>query len=165
MNSAFTKEAQAVSGHDRYQVHTLTHILKSYVEYLKAGLSTGVSPEIKAQLDVMSDLLAQAQTLLEQAKVHPAAPIVLNGASLEEYLRTWFERQGLSLGGSKPGLDAYAKALREVDQITKQDIKDITAWSGLRNHAAHGEWDLVSDRQQASLMLQGVNLFIPRYTP
>ena len=163
--SAFTKEAEAARGHDRYQVTLLTNIMNSYVEFLRSGLASGTSPEVKAQMDVVSDFLAQAHALLEQPKVHAAAPIVIAGASLEEFLRTWLEREGLSTGNTKPGIDTYAKTLREADQITKQDIKDITAWSGLRNHAAHGEWELVSDRQQAGLMLQGINLFMRKYTP
>jgi hypothetical protein len=163
--SSFTAQAETVEGLDRYQVEKLTSILSSYVEYLEAGLSSGKSPEASAQIDVISDLLGQAQILVDQSKVHPAAPIVLIGATLEEFLRTWVEREGLSLGNAKPGIDAYAKVLREADQITKQDIKDITSWCGLRNHAAHGEWELVSDHQQASLMLQGVNLFMRKYTP
>jgi hypothetical protein len=163
--SSFTAEASNASGHDSYVVAMLTSILDSYIEFLSAGLSTGVSPETKAQLDVVSEIMQQAQALLEQAKMHPAAPTVLIGASLEEFLRTWVEREGLSIGNAKPGMDAYAKVLREADKLTKQDIKDITSWSGLRNHAAHGEWDLVSDRRQVDLMLQGVNLFMRKYGP
>ena len=44
-----------------------------------------------------------------------------------------------------------------------QDIKDITAWAGLRNDAAHGEWEEVKDRSKISLMLEGVNLFMRKY--
>jgi hypothetical protein len=47
--------------------------------------------------------------------------------------------------------------------ISKQDAKDILSWGGLRNHAAHGEWDQVSDKQRVQLMLEGVNLFMRKY--
>ncbi|MEK0338401.1 MAG: hypothetical protein QQN41_13305, partial [Nitrosopumilus sp.] len=63
----------------------------------------------------------------------------------------------------KPSLDSYAKTLRENELITKQDVKDITAWGGLRNHAAHGEWDQVSDKNRVMLMLEGINLFMRKY--
>jgi hypothetical protein len=109
---------------------------------------------------VVSDILAQANTLIEDARYHPAAAAILIGASLEEFLRTWVEAEGLSIGGTKPGIDAYTKALRAADLISKQDAKDITSWSGVRNHAAHGEWDEVSDRARIRLVLQGVNLFM-----
>jgi hypothetical protein len=42
-------------------------------------------------------------------------------------------------------------------------VKDITSWGGLRNHAAHGEWDEVSDKKRVGLMLEGVNLFMRKY--
>jgi hypothetical protein len=89
---------------------------------------------------------------------------MLIGATLEEFLRTWVETEGLSLGTRKPGLETYSQVLRDADLITKQDGKDITAWAGLRNHAAHGEWDEVSDKKRVALMLEGVNLFIRKYS-
>ena len=109
-------------------------------------------------MDVVSDLLGQANSLLEDAKYHPAAAAILIGACLEEFLRTWVEAESLSI--SKPGIDAYGKALRGAELISKQDVKDITSWAGVRNHAAHGEWDEVSDRNRIRLALEGVNLFM-----
>jgi hypothetical protein len=138
-------------------------IMESYIDYLKAGLAGAVTPERRAQLDVVSDFLEQAHQLLESSGVHPAAPAVLIGATLEEFLRTWVEAAGLSVGNRKPGLESYSAALRDADLITKQDVKDITSWGGLRNHAAHGEWNEVSDKQRVTIMLEGVNLFMRRY--
>jgi len=137
--------------------------LESFIEYIEAGLHEGISPERRAQIDVVSDLLEQARVLLESKDVHPAAPTVLIGATLEEFLRTWVEAAGLSIGTRKPGLEAYAQVLRETDLITKQDAKDITSWGGIRNLAAHGEWQEVADKQRIALMLEGVNLFLRKY--
>ena len=145
------------------QEHLAT-IMKSYISFVKAGLYADISPEKKARLDVVSDLLEQAHILLENEKVHPAAPAVLIGATLEEFLRNWIEAENVPLEGKKPGLDTYCKMLRETELISKQDSKDITSWSGIRNHAAHGEWEQVSDRNRVRLMLEGVNLFMRRYT-
>ncbi len=142
---------------------SITDILQAYLEYVEAGLLQGVSPERRAQLDVVSDFLAQAQVLLETKAVHPAGPTVVIGAALEEFLRTWIEHDGISIGNKKPSLDAYARTLREAELITKQDAKDITSWAGLRNHAAHGEWEEVADKSRVSLMLEGVNLFMRKY--
>lgn len=105
-----------------------------------------------------------AHTLLESKNVHPAAPAVLIGATLEEFLRTWSEAEALPLGSRKPGLEAYSQLLREAGLITKQDGKDITSWAGIRNHAAHGDWDEVSDGNRVSLMLEGINLFMRKYS-
>ncbi len=158
--SAFTKQAEGASGFAQYRVATLTSILGSFVEYLDSGLSTGLSPERRAQIDVVSDLLGQAQSMLETSNFHPAASAVLIGASLEEFLRNWVEAEGISLGNARPTIDSYTKALKTADLITKQDVKDVTSWAGVRNHAAHGEWEQVSDRERIRLMLEGVNLFI-----
>ena len=95
--------------------------------------------------------------------MHPAAPAVLIGATLEEFLRTWVEAQGMPLGSRKPGLETYSQLLRDADLITKQDAKDISSWGGLRNHAAHGEWEEVKEKQRVQLMLEGVNLFMRKY--
>jgi hypothetical protein len=130
---------------------------------VEAGLKADISPERQAQLDVVSDFLEQAYRFISDRKVHPAIPATVIGATLEEYLRTWIEAEGLSLGNKKPGLQNYAIVLRDADLITKQDLKDITAWGGLRNHAAHGEWDEVSDKQRIEIMLEGVNLFMRKY--
>jgi hypothetical protein len=157
--SAFLKRAETARGYGGYRVTTLDAILSSYVEYLSAGLATGVSPERRAQLEVVSDYLGQAHSLLDDGH-HPAAAAMLIGASLEEFLRTWVEAEQLSIGNAKPGIDAYMKSLRTAELITKQDVKDITSWAGMRNHAAHGEWDDVSDRNRVRLMMEGVNLFM-----
>jgi len=139
-------------------------ILQSYVAHLESGLHKNISPERQAQLDVVSDFLEMANILLNNKNVHPAAPAVLIGATLEEFLRTWIEVSSLDLGGKKPGMETYSQVLREADFITKQDGKDITAWAGIRNHAAHGEWDEVADKNRVSLMMEGVNLFMRKYS-
>lgn len=148
---------------DGYTTDAIRSILQSFMDYVEAGLHQGVSPQRQAQLDVVSDFLDMANTLLETRDVHPAAAAVLIGATLEEFLRVWVEAEGISLGNKKPGLETYSQVLREANILTKQDGKDITSWAGIRNHAAHGEWDEVSDRSKVLLMLQGVNLFMRKY--
>lgn len=147
-----------------YWKRRLPQTLEAFIAYVKRGLLEAIPPERRAQLDVVSDILDQAQALLDDAKVHPAAAAVLIGATLEEFLRTWTESADLKLGGKKPSLDSYAKVLREDDLITKQDVKDITAWAGIRNSASHGDWDNVSDRSRVKIMLEGVNLFMRKYS-
>ncbi len=148
---------------DRKIIVYISDMLEGFIRYVENGLIEGVSIERKAQIDVVSDFLSQANTLLDSKDVHPAAPTVIIGAALEEFLRNWIEESGLDVNDKKPSLDTYAKILREADLITKQDLKDITSWAGLRNHAAHGEWDEVSDKKRIYLMLEGVNLFMRKY--
>ncbi len=161
-DSAFYKQIDDVRP-SYWEIEEAVGPLKAFVDYIKNGLLDGVTPARKAQIDVVSDFLAQAQVLIETSNVHPAAPTVIIGAALEEYLRNWAEEQQLSLANKKPGIDSYAKLLLETDKITKQDIKDITSWAGLRNHAAHGEWEEVNDKSRITIMLEGINLFMRKY--
>lgn len=137
--------------------------LAGFVEYVQNDLYEGVSLERKVQIDTVSDLLDQANALLNAAGVHPAAPAVIIGAGLEEFLRNWVEEIG-ELPGGNPSIDTYSKLLRKAELIDKQDSKDITAWAGLRNNAAHGKWDEVNDKKRIALMLEGVNLFMRKHT-
>ncbi len=163
--SSFFKNLSKVDQkqHDVYLSQIVVSNLEAFIRYVENGLLEGISIERKAQIDVVSDFLDQANTLLNSRGVHPAAPAVISGAALEEFLRNWIEESDLNLGGKKPCLDTYAKVLREEGVITKQDVKDITSWGGLRNHAAHGEWDEVNDKNRISIMLEAVNLFMRKY--
>lgn len=163
--SSFLKRAESIGvGYNKEMVSALDAILESFIEYVQAGLATGLSPARQAQIDVVSDVLGQAQVILDGPAYHPAGAAMLAGAALEEFLRNWVEEAGLNLGNSNPGIDAYSRALRGADLLTKQDVKDITAWAGMRNHAAHGEWDAVSNREGVRIMLNGVNLFMRQKT-
>ena len=163
--SSFFKQLSKTdtSNLDEYIKEYVIDNLEAFIRYVENGLLEGVSIERKAQIDVVSDFLDQANTLLNSKEVHPAAPTVIIGAALEEFLRNWIEDAGLSLGGKNPSLDSYAKVLREEGLITKQDVKDIISWSGLRNYAAHGEWEEVKDKNRISIMLEGVNLFMRKH--
>ena len=142
----------------------LIQVLESYSRYLENGLQKSISPKREAQIEVVSDFLDQAQKLLRKKGLHPAAAAVIIGAALEEFLRNWVEAEDLLVDILKPSLDGYAKALKEKELITTQDMKDITSWGGIRNDAAHGKWEEVSNKQRIQLMLEGVNLFMNRYS-
>jgi hypothetical protein len=164
-NNAFLTSFEDMNPLKQYNAaDAIKSTLESFLDYLEAGLHAEISPERRAQLDVVSDFLEMAYTLLETTGAHPAACTMLVGATLEEFLRTWVENEGLPLGARKPGIETYSQVLRDADLITKQDGKDITAWAGLRNHAAHGEWNEVSDKNRVALMLEGVNMFMRKYS-
>jgi hypothetical protein len=164
--SAFYRTLQEIDHKwsNDYIARFVREALDGFIRYVENGLLESVSIQRQARIDVVSDILEQAQILLDTKDVHPAAPAVLTGAVLEEFLRNWAEEAGLKLGNRKPSIDAYTGCLREADLITKQDAKDITSWGGIRNHAAHGEWDEVGDKHRVRLMLEGINLFMRRYS-
>lgn len=148
----------------RRKVNALDWALTGFRNYVHNGLLNGVSPEQEARNAVVSDFLAMAKDLNKAKDVHPAAAVTLTGATLEEFLRSWIHAKNLSVKVKKPGLDVFSQVLRDADLITRQDAKDITSWGGMRNHAAHGEWDEVADRKRVDLMIEGVNLFMRRYS-
>lgn len=163
--SAFYKSLEEVSKYAPGDVvgQSIENILQSFVQFVEQGHLGRLSLERKVQVDVVSDVMEQANLLLNSRGVHPAAPIIIIGCALEEFLRNWVEDSALHLKGRKPSIDSYAKTLREAEAIGKQDVKDITAWGGLRNTAAHGKWEEVSDAKIATIMLGAVNLFMRKY--
>ena len=161
-DSAFFQRLHEIHPAWCYHVN-LVSALEGYRSFVAAGLLEDVTPEREAVFDVVTDLLDLAQALLDEKAVHPGAAAMLIGATLEEYLRVWVERLGLELGTQKPGIDTYARLLRAEDVIGKQHFKDITAWAGLRNDAAHGNWEAVEDRQRIQIMLEGVRLFMQKH--
>lgn len=54
-------------------------------------------------------------------------------------------------------------ALRSADPISRQEMKDVEQMAGLRNSAAHGDFDEIS-RERAGLMEQQVNYLLIRLT-
>jgi len=149
---------------DTYKSNYVFSVLNSFIQYVENDLLRSISLEREIQIETVSDYLSQAENLLNDKNVHPAAPAVLIGASLEEFLRNWLEEIGFDISTIKNSLDAYSSELRKQDRITKQDLKDIVSWGGTRNDAAHGHWESVNDRNRIKLMLEGVNLFMRKYS-
>jgi hypothetical protein len=144
--------------------HVVQSTMSSFIEHVKNDLLKTITIHREIQIDTVSDYLSQAETLLNDNNVHPAAPAVIIGASLEEFLRCWLEDQDVDLSKIKLSLDSYSNELRVRNLITKQDVKDILSWAGIRNDAAHGHWDNVKEKARIRLMLEGVNLFMRKYS-
>lgn len=136
---------------------TVAEVLDGWAQYVSEGLAETAPFEVRLRAEAATDLMEQVQTLLDDPKVHPAAPVMLAGAALEEFLRGMLV--GTSESVSKPSISKYAEALKRADAIDAQDVKDITAWAGDRNAAAHGEFDKLSV-ERARIMVSGVNLFM-----
>src|SRR5439155_5035765 len=132
--------------------------LAQWADFAELGLTDARPFEALARVEAATDLMEQVQRLLDDKDVHPAAPVVLAGAALEEALRSLVVGSAVQPTG-KPGLASYAAALRQGAVIDKQDEKDITAWAGQRNEAAHGEFEKLS-RERAQIMVDGLNLFM-----
>lgn len=136
-------------------------MLNGWASQVESGLIEipgAMASEVRSIASV--DLMTQVRQLLEDKNVHPAAPIVLAGAALEIVLRAAVEEKQLKFT-DKPSITTYGQALRSAKVVTTQDMKDVTQMSGLRNSAAHGEFDELS-RERAGLMEQMVNIFLAK---
>jgi hypothetical protein len=135
--------------------------LASWADQVEAGVIDVAGTEALAEINVVNtDVMTQVRALIEDQRMHPAAPIVLCGAALEVALRATVDAHDLDLT-ERPSLSAYAKRLRQAGVITAQDMKDIEQCGGLRNAAAHGQFDVLS-AERAGLMEQQTNLLLRR---
>jgi hypothetical protein len=139
----------------------LAGLLREWSDAVESGVFIPRQIETQALRAVAStDLMGQVRALAEDRNVHPAAPIVLAGAALEVALRSAVDELQLTLT-ERPSITAYARHLRTDGKLTAQDLKDVEQMSGLRNSAAHGQFDDLS-RERAGLMEQQVNWFLAR---
>jgi hypothetical protein len=116
-----------------------------------------------AHADTYADYLEMAEGLHAQGYKDAAA--VIAGTSLEVHLKTLAAKHGLAVqapnGHTKKvdSLNAELKASRVYNAI---EHKHVTAWLGIRNSAAHGDYD---DYDKASVkgLIDRVREFALRY--
>lgn len=136
-------------------------VLLTWVRQVEAGVSEIFGARAWSEVGLIStDMMGQVRRLLGDKQTHPAAAIVLCGAALESALRSLIEARGLELP-ERPSLSTYSQLLRREELITKQEAKDLEQVGGLRNAAAHGQFDELS-RERAGLMEQQTNLLLSR---
>jgi hypothetical protein len=136
--------------------------LEEWASYDESGISHQKPFEVRFRVEASTDLMEQAQDLLKEGNVHLAAPVVLAGASLEEFLRSMVVDAGLTPSG-KPGINTYATELQKAEMVSRGETKDIISWADQRNNAAHGEFDNL-DKTRTQLMIDGINFFISKHT-
>ena len=136
------------------------------VAYQKGYLQT-FQELIHAEL--FSDFLEQAEHLLDRNFKDAAA--VLAGGVLEEHMRKLCEKNGIpTTHVDKDGktkhkmIDTMNGELAKGMVYDKNEQKQVTAWAGIRNEAAHGNYDKYG-QDQVMLMLQGLRGFLSRYPP
>lgn len=137
------------------------------LEAIRDEVSGGWLFEIRSLVasELFSDFLDQAEHLLSQGYKDAAA--VMIGSVLEEHLRQLCIRFSIDLNDIKDGKPVPRKADRLNAELVKAsaykalDAKQITAWLGLRNDAAHGNYSDYSKEQVRSL-LTGVMDFMVR---
>jgi hypothetical protein len=108
--------------------------------------------------DLFSDFLEMAEYFLEEGYKDPAA--VMAGGVLEEHLRKLCGKHGVALP-TRPKLDGMNSDLAKVGAYSKNEQKQVTAWAGIRNDGAHGNYGNYRP-DEVRLMIAGIRDFICR---
>ena len=103
------------------------------------------------------DVLADAEELLRGN--YCAAAMVLAGGALETHLRRMCDSRNATPAGHG-SISKYADVLKKASAVTATEHKDITAWGGARNDAAHNPSGFVSTPETVELRITCIRQFI-----
>ena len=111
--------------------------------------------------ELFGDFLEMAQHLLESGYKDAAA--VVCGSTLEAHLKQLCKKAGIpvEVGGKAKKADTINGELGGACVYSKLDQKSVTAWLGLRNSAAHGDY-AAYDKAQVSLYIASIRDFVTR---
>jgi hypothetical protein len=134
---------------------------------VRSELDGGWLFEVKnlAAAELFADFLEQAEHLLAQGYKDAAA--VMIGSVLEEHIRQLCLRHSIETHDLKDEKLVPRKANRLSEELarvtvyTALDAKQVTAWLGIRNSAAHGDYSAYTS-EQVQNMAYGVPSFITR---
>jgi hypothetical protein len=116
-----------------------------------------------AHADTYADYLEMAEGLHGQGYKDAAA--VIAGTSLEVHLKTLAAKHGLAVKaphGRSKKMDTLNAELKAIGVYNAIEHKQVTAWLGIRNSAAHGDY---RDYDEATVkgLIDGVHEFALRY--
>ena len=114
--------------------------------------------------------MGQAEQLLEEGqsgKFDHVPAAVLSGAVLEKALKTLCDLQQpaipvLKSDGEPKKMNLLIDDLKKAGLFNEAKAKQLRAWTAIRNHAAHGEFDQFN-RKDVEQMIAGVNNFLADY--
>lgn len=144
----------------------------SYLRGIKSDFENGFLENLTLAIEaeIAADYMGQAEQLLAEGKIDkydyvPAA--VLSGAVLEKALRTFCKEQNppvktINSKGEPLTLTPLIEGLKKVDFFKETTAKQLKAWAGIRNDAAHGNFENFS-RTDVEAMIQGIKIFLARY--
>jgi hypothetical protein len=140
-SSAYATEAHRAEQLESWErVPRYVGILTALRADLESGWVESLTEVIHAE--TFSDVLDQAVELSDKGYKDPAA--VIAGAALESHLRLLAAKHGvdtiLPAGGPKKADTLNADLVKAGAYATIQQ-KSVTAWLGVRNAAAHGDYD------------------------
>jgi hypothetical protein len=139
--------------------------LRGIIDSAKESYSHGMFEPIFAQIEraIAGDYLAQAEQLLEEGqrgKSDHVPAAVLLGAIFEKKLRALCAAQSppidlMTTAGDHKMVNVLIDDLKKVGVYGETKAKELRWIAGVRNHAAHGEFDKFSradvERMQAAV--------------
>lgn len=165
--SVYYEQAQSIiaeTDHDYIHLYKLIGVLESLSADIKAGYLQSVAELIHGE--IFGDFLEMAEYLAKAGYKDAAA--VIAGSTLESHLRQLCLKSGIATetttkSGVKPKkAELMNSELAGAGIYTKLDQKNVTAWLGLRNDAAHGNYGSYSN-EQVSLMIPSIRDFLTRH--
>ncbi len=143
----------------------LLGVFQAATKQLQEGRIGTLIDGIRAETEI--ELLNQAVVLLNAG--HVAASAVIAGGALETHLKRLVDNNGLTIAGegsiSKYN-DAIAQARKSgnVEVYSATDGKQVGAWGGLRNDAAHEPGNFLCAADHIRLAIDGIRHFISKTT-
>lgn len=138
-------------------------IFQSALSQLKQGrLKTLVK---SVQAETVGELLEQAAFLLNEDK--RVAATVIAGGALETHLRHLCAQHGLAWKGDG-SISKYDGAIAQERNQTGREIysatdtKNVGAWGGLRNEAAHNPTTFQHSAEEVRILIESIRQFIAR---
>ncbi|WP_146073591.1 hypothetical protein [Amycolatopsis sp. CA-126428] len=135
-------------------------IVRALRDDLNAGWLESLVELVHA--DVHNDYLEMAEELL--AKNYKDAAAVIAGSSLEVHIRALCVKHNVpvDLSGKPKKADVMNADLKKVLAYGALEQKQVTAWLGIRNSAAHGQYgDYVSN--DVRRLIDGIRDFAAKY--
>lgn len=147
-------------GHEFIYQRPLVGVLMALRREYELGYLQSVEELIHG--DTYASFLDMATHLQASGYKDPAA--VVAGSTLEQHLRELWNRHQIiiEVGGRPTKADTMNADLTKAGIYTKLDQKSVTSWLGLRNDAAHGNYNNYT-AQQVKLLIDSVRDFITRH--
>jgi hypothetical protein len=149
-----------IKSYDNFHLMKLIGIANSVIFDLKAGYTTTFEELIHS--DIFSDFLEMAGYLLSSG--YKDASAVIAGSTLESHIKLLCDKFNIDLlndKGRPKVTNLLNTELVKATAYNKLEQKNITAWLGLRNDAAHGNYDEY-DKKQVENLINGIKDFIIR---
>jgi hypothetical protein len=164
-NSVYFKQAMSIYNKKPPEAHGWTKLAEQIgvVQSLLINIKKGYLKSLEEIIhgDVLGDFLEKAEYLNSNSYKDAAA--VIAGSTLEAHLKQLSKKYGIAIChvGKAKKADALNSELATANAYSKLDQKNVTAWLGLRNNAAHGNYGTYT-KEQVSLLISSIRDFITR---